>query len=295
MGQQLLPLLRSLSLSLLLCPKAAATALLHFLTAQQGVCVCLLCLCVECCAAASSANDFCCCLHCLRLRLRLRLLLLLLPCALCHFIILSCMMNSSPPACSHPSSTAPLNGSRCCCWLCLRLVAAVAGASAMRCLRCCCPVNGFLLVLIVCHGVKWFPSCDSPFPFSALPSLSPSPTQHLLLAIPFTCLCTWHSSSSSLHLGGPPAFLQFSLYSFSCTVLITVWHAVSLLLRLQRLLLAPIVLTACCCCCYCLLSLSGSLSPSLCGGYFYLAFCTIYSLWLLSRLLKQGQHFINTL
>lgn len=126
----------------------------------------------------------------------------------------------------------------------------------------------------------------------------------LSFSLAHSALASCHSFHMSLHLtlffffffalGWPARLLQFSLYSFSCTVLITVWHAVSLLLR-QLLLLAPIVLTACCCCCYCLLSLSGSLSPSLCGGYFYLAFCTIYSLWLLSRLLKQGQHFINTL
>lgn len=60
--------------------------------------VCVWCVCVECHVEASSANDFCC--LCLRVCSFL---------ALCHFIILSCMMNS------FPLSLVPLNGSRCCC------------------------------------------------------------------------------------------------------------------------------------------------------------------------------------
>lgn len=49
-------------------------------------------------------------------------------------------------------------------------------------------------------------------------------------------------------------------YSFSCTVLITVWQAVRLLLLL--VLLAPIVLTVCCCCC-CLHCRAAVARPSL--------------------------------
>lgn len=51
--------------------------------------VCVWCVCVECHVEASSANDFCC--LCLRVCSFL---------ALCHFIILSCMMNSSRPSLS---------------------------------------------------------------------------------------------------------------------------------------------------------------------------------------------------
>lgn len=160
------------------------------------------------------------------------------------------------------------------------------------CLRCCCPVNGFpsapsiwLLLLIVCHGVKWFPSCNAPFPFSPPPlflslplSVCLSPTQDcFLLEIPFTCLCTSHSS----HLGGPPFAVQFELHSFNYSLASS----------------APIAAADAALGTHCFngVVVELLLHVPLCGGYFYLAFCTIYSLWLLSRLLKQGQHFINTL
>lgn len=192
------------------CLPQAATALLHFLTAQQGT-TCVfgyaICVCVCVCSvvpqrlplmtfAASVCVFFAVCFFCL------------VPCVTSLFWVAWWIL-SLPLACSPPYAlkwfkvlllTLPMS--------CLAgaSIGATAAAAVLLMVSSSC-----LVVLIVCHGVKWFPSYDSLFPF--LYPFSPRPLSPCyLLEIPFTCLCTWHSSS---HLGGPPAFCSFSPYTYT--------------------------------------------------------------------------------